>query len=166
MATLKTILARLGDRANTADPDASKRSWRTGGTDDHDTGPDGWIATSRDRSVEHDNATYDFDAGWNDVYDSAGVDQRNDDSEEMISPTRRWVWRHVIPDPEDLLLVALAAFGFFMHAGWLIVATVAGLAYSAWWRRSVPHRVDPCPTCSTTRSTTAGGVGADPEVWR
>jgi hypothetical protein len=142
MATLKTILARLGDRANIPDKNPL-----------NDLGAGAANNASRDSFIEDYNATYDFDAGWADVCARAGVDPLSiqQDSGAAFTGTpsraaaggdggparwRRWVWRHVVPDPHDPPLVALAAFGVVLHSGWPVAASVAGLAYAAWWRRA------------------------------
>jgi hypothetical protein len=145
MATLKTILTRFGERANTSNTESLNDLGADGANVDAE------LIAERDSFVEHYNATYDFEAGLDDVYARAGLVRPVHDpvgqgrlaqfSTEVMADTktlrwRRWAWRHVVPDPHDPPLIALAVFGFVLNSGWLIVASVAGLAYAAWWRRT------------------------------
>jgi hypothetical protein len=132
MATLKTILARLSDRADEHKPPSSKRSWSGAGVTEAD-----------DRSgvfVRHDASA---SPAWGD-----GPAAAQDSDEGGPARRRRWVWRNLVPDPEDPPLLALAAFGFFWDAGWLIAACLVGLVYAQVWRWAQP-RVDPCPACDS-----------------
>jgi hypothetical protein len=150
MATLKTILARFGERANTSNTESLNDLGADGAYSYAER--DAVLIAEHDSFIEHYNATYDFEAGLDDVYQRAGLVRTVHDPvgkgrpaqiiTDAVADTkthrwRRWAWRHLVPHPHDPPLIALAVFGVVLNSGWLIVACLVGLAYAAWWRRTV-----------------------------